>query len=77
MRTIESKWQLLQVVAIDARAPAIQRREMRRAFYAGASALLQILGETEGLSDAATEAIIEGLQAECLAFGISVGQGKA
>ena len=43
MKTIFSEWQSFERDVVPAAAPAIQREEMRRAFYAGAQAMYALV----------------------------------
>ncbi len=56
MRTIQTFWEEFESVAIPAGASQIQRQEMRRAFYAGATAIMSIMVDiSEGaVSDPST-----------------------
>ena len=79
MNTIAEQWGLFEKAVIPIDAPAIQRQEMRRAFYGGAAALLRLqwvvgdgaIGEDAGV------AIIEGWHDECLRFAEDVSKGRA
>lgn len=67
-------------VAIPATAPPIQRVEMRRAFYAGFSACLnmsEFMSEGDSLDDPADHDIMRELMGELLAFGIAIKEGRA
>jgi hypothetical protein len=65
---------------LPAHAPAVQKQETRRAFYAGAAAMLDaIVGGLEGGEDA-TEgdlAHMDDLQRELLTFAADVKAGRA
>jgi hypothetical protein len=79
MNTIQSKWELFERLVIPKDAPEIQRKEMRRAFYAGAEAILQlqfVIGE-ESISEDAAMAMLTGLHSECAQFGQQIASGHA
>jgi len=77
---IEDAWRSFERAVLTPSAPAIQRTEMRRAFYAGAQALFTgILSMLDPGADA-TEADLgkmDAIQAELLAFAQSVRDGRA
>jgi hypothetical protein len=79
MRTIADQWALFEKLVIPANAPPIQRQEMRRAFYAGAEALLGLQMEIGdgSITEEAGVAIIEGWHDECRRFAAMVAEGKA
>lgn len=79
LRTIAAGWESLATQVLPKDAPPIQTTESRRAFYAGATVVLAILNDISGddISEDAGVAMLETLQAETLAFGRAVGEGKA
>lgn len=79
MNTIRKQWDIFNTTVIPADAPAIQRKEMRRAFYAGAEALLRINFEIggENVSEDQGMTILNGLNEECFDFAKQVAAGKA
>ena len=75
--TIAEQWELLSANVIPDDAPIIQRVEMKRAFYAGAAAVLDlhyIIGDTKYSEDAAI-AMIDGWQDECVCFAHQMESG--
>lgn len=79
MKVIERQWKQFDRESIPRTAPPIQRQEMRRAFYAGAAALLHLakgLGDDE-VSEDAGAAVLEAMQQEIVEFFEQVRQGKA
>lgn len=74
------QWTVFEAVVMSPTAPRIQRTEMRRAFYAGAEALLrEIMGSLDPeaeVTDADT-VIMDQIVAELTAFGEAVGRGEA
>lgn len=79
MRTIQHAWESFAAAVLSPDAGAVQRREMRRAFYAGAHATLTVmrgLGEPEVSEDAGV-AVLESLSQESQAFAVAVTQGRA
>ena len=78
-KQIARQWQQFERSSIPKTAPPIQRQEMRRAFYAGAAALLHLakgLGDDE-LTEDAGAAALEAMQQEIMEFFDRVAEGKA
>lgn len=66
MNTVQEKWEGFSSGVIHPGASAVQREELRRAFYAGAAVVLDIscsIGD-ESISQDAGVAILEGLHSE-------------
>lgn len=79
MNTIEKEWMQYEALVIPKDAGSIQRQETRRAFYAGAQALLEMtnsLGE-ETVSEDAAVAILQGWHEECQLFTMEIVKGNA
>ena len=79
MNTIAAHWKSFEAGVVPADACDVQRQETRRAFYAGAHAMLctvQSLG-ADTVSEDAGVAILEGLVAESGLFAAEVAQGRA
>lgn len=55
----------------------MQRQETRRAFFAGASAMLNLQMEMAELSEDAAVAVLNGLHEEAGSFAVMVMEGKA
>ena len=79
MKTIHEVWESLEAAAIPADAPDIQRQEMRRAFYAGAQAMLHLAFSVgpESVSEDEGAAMLERWRLEVLAFSRAIREGKA
>lgn len=80
MRLLESAWQSYRAKVIPPGAPGVQLVESRRAFYAGARALLGSLIAVLGPDQEATEsdlAIMDSVQEELDEFRKDVENGKA
>jgi hypothetical protein len=78
VNTIRDAWLDFESKVIDADASPLQRIEMRRAFYAGAtSVVLMHVGPIADASEAAGVAMIQGLIDECFAFAGRVKEGAA
>lgn len=77
---IERAWLEFERKVVPGNAGATQRIEMRRAFYAGASAFFHItlanVSDEPGFT-AHDEALMEGLSAELEAFSVDVMAGRA
>lgn len=67
MRTVEEVWETFERV-IHPDAPEEQRREMKLAFFAGASAMLALVQNVDGMADEDAESFLEGLRDETVAF---------
>lgn len=75
---IETGWLLYLALVMPANAPAVQVRETERAFYAGASHMLDMiirLGEPDISEDRAAE-ILDFLRDECRQFMADMAVGK-
>lgn len=70
-------WSSFSAKVIPADAPDLQRREMRRAFYAGASAALSAMVNIGVGSPLNRQDRIEGVLAESADFGRQVQAGTA
>lgn len=79
MRTIADQWALFERAVMPKDAPAVQRQEMRRAFYAGCEGMLRLQFEigAKSVSEDAGVRIIEGWHDECRRFAAAVATGKA
>lgn len=78
MRTIAQQWTDFER-AILINAGPVQRSEMRRAFYAGAQAVLFVsiqIADADA-SDEAGAAMLQGLHDECRRFGAEIAAGRA
>lgn len=79
MNTIQNQWQHFEDLVMPKNAPAIQKREMRRAFYAGAEAVLRLqfnIGDSSVSEDAGV-AMIKGMHDECILFATQIAAGDA
>jgi len=69
MKTVFEEWKSYERDVVPPDAPAVQREECRRAFYAGAFAMFGlVITATEPRSEEDCEANLQGLQDECLAI---------
>lgn len=74
------QWDTFAKACIPKDAPAIQRREMRRAFYAGAQAILfKVIVSLASDAEPTVEdlAMMDGLQTELSDFAEMVKSGRA
>ncbi len=79
MNTIQEQWALFSTLVIPANAPAIQKQQMKLAFYAGVESTLRIqfnIGD-KAISEDAGVAILEGIHDECRRFAADMATGKA
>lgn len=79
MNTIQAQWSTFEAMVVPKNAPPVQRQEMRRAFYAGAEAMMRIqwaIGD-ESISEDAGVAILEGCRDEAQRFALQVQNGSA
>lgn len=76
---IEREWLSFAERVLPANAPAIQRQEMRRAFFAGAGRLFESLTNAVGTDDVSEDAgmdIMQGVEDEIRAFLRDVEGGR-
>lgn len=77
---VEKGWRLYAEHALPANAPAIQKRETKRAFYAGAGLIFENLTNAVGPEDVSEDAGVEimvAVDAEVRAFLEDVKRGRA
>lgn len=74
-KLIAEQWQSFEQQVIPKTAPAIQREEMQKAFFAGALAVLGVAFElgSEDVSEEDGAATLEGMKRECLEFMAKMG----
>lgn len=75
---IETGWLLYLAIVMPANAPAVQAQETERAFYAGASHMLDMitrLGEPDISEDRGVE-VLDFLRDECRQFMVDMALGK-
>jgi hypothetical protein len=77
MRSIDAEWRSYEKAVVPKTAGEVQRQETRRAFYAGASAMLNMQMEMAELSEDAAVAVLNGLHEEAGSFAFMVMEGKA
>jgi hypothetical protein len=70
------KWDLFSAAVLPTDASAIQRKEMRRAFYAGAEAMRQVLLDAPD-DEAGELALCDSVEADFMAFAAAVQSGQA
>jgi hypothetical protein len=75
-RPIAAKWDLFAAAVLPTDASRIQRQEMRRAFYAGAEALRQVMLDAPD-DDAGELAHCDAIEADFMAFAAAVKNGFA
>lgn len=77
MNTVQQQWEAFASLVIAKDAPPIQRREMKRAFYAGAQALLAITYNLGGEDEDAGIQTLMSLDAELQMFALDIAEGRA
>ncbi len=79
MNTVQEKWDSFSLLVVPKDASPVQRQEMRRAFYAGAEAMMQIQWAVgaEDISEDAGIHILEGCRSELQGFVEQVVAGEA
>jgi hypothetical protein len=80
MKTVAQFWQGFQADVMPPGAPELQKREMRRAFYAGFFASLMAgleMAAESGPNDDVGATMIQRLHDECHAFAADVQAGRA
>lgn len=77
-RTIAGNWATFSQAALPPNACAQQRRQVKRAFYAGAIGLLGVLDELSEpqVSENAGVAVLESLHQEARAYGADIQAGR-
>lgn len=76
-KKLEGEWLSFTRQIMPRNASAIQRQEMQRSFYAGASAMLGlIVNMDDGLSEEEAAEMIGELQSECADFMARVGRDR-
>ncbi len=76
--TIAAQWNMFRIF-LNPMASELQIRDIRRAFYAGCSSLIQMQERTmldENLSDEDTSKMFENWRYECAEFGKKVIENK-
>jgi hypothetical protein len=78
MRTVQEEWERYALSCIPPEAPEIQFRECRRAFFAGASALMNRVIEigNDPISEEEGCRILSAIEAECRQFCVDVAEGR-
>jgi hypothetical protein len=80
MITVKDEWATFESAVLSPSAPAVQRSEMRRAFYAGFYGALMAglkMAEASGDDDDLGASMMQSLHDECLQFSRDVGAGRA
>jgi hypothetical protein len=80
MKTIAEHWREFEQMVLPPMASTIQRREMRRAFYAGFQSCLSAaieIGTTSDGDDKQGAEMLQRLQDECQQFVAAVLDGQA
>lgn len=77
--TIAEQWAAFDFAVMPKNAPAVQRQEMRRAFYGGAEAMLrlQYAAGNKDVSEEGGVMMLEGWHDECRIFAQQVVAGFA
>jgi hypothetical protein len=75
-RRIEQEWQEFEKKIMPKNAPEIQRKEMRRAFYAGAWTMLKLVQSlgADGIPEEDAIGVLEEVDKECIEFLSQVGK---
>lgn len=80
MMTLDECWKKYELMAIPDDAGSVQRREMRRAFYAGAYSLISLMldaTDTAGDDEDRGAEMIAAYEKECRDFAEAARTGKA
>lgn len=73
-RTVAHEWKQFEAAVMPPDAPTIQRREMRRAFYAGVWAMLNLASTIADEFDEPTGAAqLDAISQECKTFTAQIG----
>lgn len=79
MKTVAEQWKSFRDEVMPPNVSRIQQQEMRRAFYAGAQALLtlMVVNVTDEMSDEEGGEYTNSLSEELMAFAKDVKEGRA
>jgi hypothetical protein len=78
METINDQWKVFETRVLAPDAGALQRQEMKRAFFAGFSAaLFTMTADISSLPDAEAEAALQSYLNQAKGFAETVGEGRA
>lgn len=77
LNTIDAQWRTFERLVMPEEASDLQRREMRRAFYAGFESALMMNLRVAAESEDAGVAMLEGLHQEARMFARDVATGRA
>lgn len=71
---LEAEWRKLEALVIPATAPEVQRTEMRKSFYAGATVVMSLLMALEDapISDEAAALVLQRIGEEIQAYAASL-----
>ncbi len=80
MKTIAQSWQTFEAQVLPKSAGAVQRQEMRRAFYAGFHGCLTCMvqmADESGKNDDIGVTMVQRLHDECARFAVDLQAGRA
>lgn len=79
MTSIREQWDSFDVAVVPKGCSALQRQEMRRAFYAGAESVLALFFDIGGDHVSEDEGVVrlERFHEECRTFARDVEEGRA
>ena len=76
LQTIASQWDTFNAIVVPHDANPVQRKEMKRSFYAGFQQALLLMMEASDGTEAQACAQLSALQEECAQFAEDVQAGK-
>jgi hypothetical protein len=76
LKNLLNEWEGFEKNVVPRNAPSVQRQEMRRAFYAGASAMFGLITnlDVENLGEKESAKVLDNLQSELQRFFSQVGK---
>jgi hypothetical protein len=79
LQTIREQWDSFDAAVLPKGCSALQRQEVRRAFYAGAQSVLALFTDIGGDDVSEDEGVVrlERFHEECRQFGRDIQEGRA
>lgn len=74
---VQVMWERFEALVLTGEYSQIQRREMRRAFFAGVYGMLDLSRDAAQLPELEAVARLESIEAECVDFCQEITRGKA
>lgn len=75
--SVQGMWKLFEAFVLTGEHHPIQRQEMRRAFFAGVQAMLNMSRDAAQLPEEEAVTVLESIESECVEFGQKIQRGEA